>query len=59
MNKYVSGVILYDETFHQKNDEGKLFTQVLREQGIVPGIKVSEGSAVFNGKGNRKLFGVE
>lgn len=43
LNKYVSGVILYDETFHQKNDEGKLFTQVLREQGIVPGIKVDTG----------------
>jgi len=36
----LTGVILYDETIRQKTTSGKLFTEVLSEKGIVPGIKV-------------------
>ena len=49
MEKYISGVILYEETLHQKSDEGILFPQVLKNKGIVPGIKVDEGLADFDG----------
>lgn len=40
---YISGVILYDETFRQKTDDGKPFVQLLKENGIIPGIKVDKG----------------
>lgn len=41
--KYISGVILYDETVDQKADNGKMFSQLIADQGIVPGIKSDEG----------------
>ena len=34
---------MYEETLYQKTADGKLFTEVLKEQGIVPGIKVDKG----------------
>ncbi len=42
-NEHMSGVILYDETFWQKTDEGKDFTKYLEENDILPGIKVDKG----------------
>jgi fructose-bisphosphate aldolase class I len=42
--EYTSGVILYDETIRQKSAAGKPFTQILQEQGIIPGIKVDAGA---------------
>jgi fructose-bisphosphate aldolase, class I len=43
--KYVSGVILFDETIRQADDTGKPFAQLLADKGIVPGIKVDRGVA--------------
>lgn len=43
LNKYISGVIMFHETFYQKTDDGKPFTALLQEQGIIPGIKVDKG----------------
>jgi len=42
-SKYISGVIFYDETIKQKDDNGVLFTKVLHDNGIVSGIKVDLG----------------
>ncbi len=42
LNDYVSGVILYDETFHQEYD-GVPVPHYLATNGIVPGIKVDLG----------------
>lgn len=42
--KYLSGVILYDETMRQSDGDGKNFLQTLKEKGIVIGIKVDEGA---------------
>jgi len=39
----ISGVILYEETFKQKTDEGVPFVKFLEERGIIPGIKVDMG----------------
>ena len=39
----ISGVILFDETFFQKTDDGTRFTDVLKSKGIIPGIKVDKG----------------
>jgi len=40
---HLGGVILYDETFRQKTDEGKPFVELLKERGIMSGIKVDKG----------------
>ena len=42
--KYISGVILHEETLGQKNDAGVPFPQMLDKMGIVPGIKVDKGT---------------
>src|SRR3954469_22878064 len=38
--KYISGVILYDETLRQKTKDGTPFPEYLKKLGVVPGIKV-------------------
>ena len=44
VEKYISGVILYDETIRQKADDGTPFPKALSDQGILPGIKVDTGA---------------
>lgn len=41
---YLSGVILFDETVDQKSDESVVFPELLSKHGIMPGIKVDEGT---------------
>ncbi|MDQ2858948.1 MAG: fructose-bisphosphate aldolase class I [Candidatus Eremiobacteraeota bacterium] len=41
--QYVSGVILYDETIRQQGSSGKSFVDVLRSDGVLPGIKLDIG----------------
>lgn len=36
----VGGIIFFHETLYQKSDSGKLFPQVIKDKGIVVGIKV-------------------
>ena len=40
LGRCISGVIMFHETFYQKTDDGKPFVELLKEQGIIPGIKV-------------------
>lgn len=40
IEKYVSSVILYEETLYQKADDGTQFVDILKSKGIIPGIKV-------------------
>ncbi len=47
IEKYVSGFIIFDETFWQKSVNGKLFTEILKGKGIEPGIKVDIGAKDF------------
>lgn len=53
--EYISGVIMYDETFWQKSPSGKSFVEILEEKGIVPGIKVDLGAKDFPGFIEEKL----
>jgi fructose-bisphosphate aldolase, class I len=46
---FISGAILYDETIRQKSSSGTPFAEVLRGQGIVPGIKVDTGAEPLAG----------
>lgn len=50
IEKYMSGIILYDETIRQKTDSGVSFPQYLTDKGIVPGIKVDKGTLPIPGK---------
>ena len=43
LNKFISGVILFDETIRQSTSDGVPFAQYLDEQNIFPGIKVDTG----------------
>ncbi|MBQ6570795.1 fructose-bisphosphate aldolase class I [Candidatus Saccharibacteria bacterium] len=47
LEKYVNGVILFDETARQRADDGRTFTEFLTGLGIVPGIKVDQGLVDF------------
>src|SRR4051812_38505912 len=49
LEKYISGVIVYDETIRQKSSEGTPLAQVLASHGIVPGIKVDTGARPLAG----------
>ncbi|HEX7338331.1 MAG TPA: class I fructose-bisphosphate aldolase [Rhodanobacteraceae bacterium] len=53
LGDHISGAILYDETIRQSTRDGVPFTQVMREAGIIPGIKVDRGAkplAAFPGE---------
>ena len=48
IEKYISGVILFDETFHQKElSTGLTFPEYLTSKDILPGIKVDQGLEDF------------
>ncbi len=42
LNQYISGVILFEETLMTNNRAGKPFVEFLKENGIIPGIKVDK-----------------
>jgi fructose-bisphosphate aldolase class I len=44
VEKFISGVIQYDETARQKGAKGALLHEVLSKRGIIPGIKVDKGT---------------
>lgn len=53
LGQSISGVILFDETLRQRAGDGTPFPEVLRQQGILPGIKVDRGTqalALFPGE---------
>eukprot|EP00983_Pelagomonas_calceolata_P018988 597578-Pelagomonas_calceolata.AAC.2 len=43
--QYISGAILFEETLYQTCSNGKKMSDMLSDQGIVPGIKVDKGLA--------------
>jgi fructose-bisphosphate aldolase class I len=43
MTKYISGVILYDETIRQNAKDGTPLVKVIEKAGSLPGIKVDKG----------------
>jgi fructose-bisphosphate aldolase class I len=55
LGNYISGAILFDETIHQSTDAGVLFVDVLKQQGIIPGIKVDEGAIPMAGFPGEKI----
>ena len=49
LGKYISGIILYDETIRQKSKDGTPLVKVLEREGIFPGIKVDAGAKPLAG----------
>ncbi|KAJ3214479.1 hypothetical protein HDU67_001611 [Dinochytrium kinnereticum] len=49
LTNYLGGAILYEETLFQKSADGKPFADLLRERGILVGIKVDMGTVNLPG----------
>lgn len=43
LEEYINGVILFEETFDQTDDEGTTIAELFSQKGILPGIKVDKG----------------
>jgi fructose-bisphosphate aldolase, class I len=53
VGEFLSGVILFDETIRQESSDGTPLPEILKSQGIIPGIKVDKGAkdiALFPGE---------
>ncbi len=55
LGDYISGAILYDETLRQSTRAGTPFSEVMRDAGIVPGIKVDSGAKPLAGFPGEKI----
>jgi len=49
LSEHISGAILFDETIRQSTKDGVPFTQVMKKNGIIPGIKVDKGTQPLAG----------
>jgi len=55
IGEFISGVILQDETIHQKSSQRVAMADVLSQQGILPGIKVDNGAKPLAGSSEEKI----
>jgi fructose-bisphosphate aldolase class I len=55
VSEFISGVILFDETLRQSGADGTSFPDLLKRDGIVPGIKVDRGTKPLPGFPGEKL----
>ena len=55
LGKFISGVILYDETIRQSKQDGTPFVKVIIDAGIIPGIKVDIGAKDMAGHPGEKI----
>ena len=55
ISKFISGVILFDETIMQKSSDGESLVSILSKQGILPGIKVDSGAKPLSGTENETI----
>jgi len=55
LGAYISGAILYDETLRQTSADGTSFVDLLKRQGIIPGIKVDRGAHPLAGFPGEKI----
>jgi fructose-bisphosphate aldolase class I len=60
MAKYISGVILYDETIWQNAKDGTPLVKIIQQSGAIAGIKVDEGTqALSNCPGELITIGLD
>ena len=55
IGRYISGVIMFDETVRQDGGDGTPFPKLLERQGILPGIKVDKGAKVLANSPGEKI----
>ena len=55
LSNFISGAILFEETFAQKMEDGILFRDYLASIGILPGIKVDKGAKDFSCNPDEKI----
>ena len=55
MTKYISGVILTEETLEQNAKDGTPFRDILAEADVIPGIKVDRGAFPMPGARDEKI----
>ncbi|SFK64376.1 class I fructose-bisphosphate aldolase [Methylocapsa palsarum] len=55
LEECISGAILYDETIRQQTKDGTLFVEVLKDAGVIPGIKVDIGAKDLAGHPGEKV----
>lgn len=53
--EYISGVILFDETIRQSTSGGTSFVEVLQKAGVMPGIKVDQGTEAMASSPEEKV----
>jgi fructose-bisphosphate aldolase class I len=49
IGRFISGVILFDETIRQEGSDGTPLVKVLQSNGVIPGIKVDKGAKPLAG----------
>jgi len=60
LGKYISGVIMFEETLGQKSSDGTPLAELAWQQGIVPGIKVDKGIGPLPGApGDSITYGLD
>ncbi len=59
IEKYISGVILHEETAKQSLDNGISFPDYLTRKGITPGIKVDQGAEKFGESEEEVTLGLD
>lgn len=55
LEKYISGVILHDETIRQKTGDGMSLSHILSEKGILVGIRIDAGQVDMPGFKGEKI----
>ncbi|MHC4415469.1 MAG: class I fructose-bisphosphate aldolase [Planctomycetota bacterium] len=55
IGEFISGVILFDETIRQAAADGTPFVEVLKNQDVIPGIKVDKGAKPLAGADGEKI----
>ena len=55
LNKYIGGVILYDETINQTTNFGKSIPDLISSSGVMPGIKVDTGAKTLANSSEEKI----
>ncbi|MFQ5775891.1 MAG: class I fructose-bisphosphate aldolase [Kiloniellaceae bacterium] len=55
VGRYISGVILFDETIRQNAADGTPLVKMIQDAGIIPGIKVDKGAKPLAGHPGEKV----
>jgi len=55
LEQYIHGVILFEETFHNKDEHGTPIAELFAKKGIIPGIKVDKGLVLLANTDDEKV----